>query len=124
MTLSDQELAELKNIINVKDVIRRSENPNPLIIVLIILGSMILMYFIFVQFVKKSVAGTWLDDNKNINIINHNKWKDSISINDNSNGFVKGHMIIVYMFDKVKTGIWLNDKINWTDGSSWQFISE
>ena len=121
---ADRELqaAELKNIANVKEVIKRSENPNPLVVVIIILATILAMYFMFVQFVKKSISGLWSDANGNINEITHNKWKDSIVLNHNFNGFIKGHMVAIYINNSAKLGLWMNDRINWIDGSTWECL--
>ena len=63
---------EAKNVENVREIIRRTENPNPLFILFIIIVVLSVMYFIFINFIKKSITGTWTDDNeKEYNII-HN----------------------------------------------------
>ena len=61
MSLNDQEILELRNLINVRNVVRRSENPNPLIIVVIIVVTIMVMCCIFVQFIKKPITGIWID---------------------------------------------------------------
>lgn len=109
-----------KNIINVKNLVRKSENPNPLIIVIIILVTMIIIYFIFINVIKLSITGIWLDEyNKSYDIV-HNKWKDTILVNGEFRGIIKGHLIVIYINNKADIGIWINNKINWLDGSIWQ----
>ena len=117
---NEQELAELKNLIKVKSVITRMENPNPLIIVVIILVVILVMYCLFINFIKKSITGIWVDDDDKSNDITHNKWKDTIIVNGKSHGLIKGHLVIIYMEQKMQMGIWIDDKITWTDGSVWQ----
>ena len=118
MSLSELEVAELKNIIKVKDVIRRSENPNPLVIVVIILVTILVMFVIYIQFIKKSISGVWVDAENNKHNIIHNKWKDIIQI-DTNEGIIKGNLVVIYVDSSMKLGIWANDKINWNDGSIW-----
>ena len=119
MSFSYQEKLELRNLIKVKDVVRRSENPNPLIIVVIIIVTILVMYCAFIQVIKKTITGIWIDgDDKNHDII-HNKWKDTIIDNGKYHGLVKGHLVVIYMNKKMQMGIWIKNKITWTDGSTW-----
>ena len=118
MSLSELEVAELKNIIKVKDVIRRSENPNPLVIVVIILVTILIMFVIYIQFIKKSISGIWVDAKNKNHTITHDKYKDIIKI-DTNEGIIKGNLIILYADSTITLGIWANDKINWNDGSIW-----
>lgn len=120
MPLNDQEVAELKNLIKVKDIVRRTENPNPLVIVVIILVTMLVMYCLFIQVIKKNITGVWIDDDDKSNDIVHDKWKDTIVVNGKYHGLVKGHLVVIYMAKKMQMGIWVKNKITWTDGSSWQ----
>jgi hypothetical protein len=119
MSFNDQEKLELRNLINVNDIVRRSENPNPITIVVIIIVTILVMYFIFIQVIKKTITGIWIDDaDKNHDII-HNKWKDTIIVNSKYHGLVKGHLVVIYMNNKMQMGIWIKNKIKWTDGSTW-----
>jgi len=117
MSLSELEVAELKNIIKVKDVIRRTENPNPLVIVVIILVTIIVMFIIYIQIVKKSISGVWIDSENNKHNISHNKWKDIITVDENE-GIIKGNLVVLQR-DGINIGILMDDRINWNDGSSW-----
>jgi hypothetical protein len=119
MSLNDQEILELRNLINVRNVVRRSENPNPLIIVVIIVVTIMVMCCIFVQFIKKPITGIWIDGNDKTHDIRHNKWKDTIIVDGKYHGMIKGHLVIIYMQKKIQMGIWIKDKITWTDGSTW-----
>jgi hypothetical protein len=119
MTLSEQEEAEVKNLINVKNVVRRSENPNPFVIVVIILVVILVMYNAFIQLIKKSINGIWIDNDDKSNDITHNKWKDTIIVNGKYHGLVKGHLVVIYMAKKMQMGVWIDNKITWTDGSVW-----
>jgi hypothetical protein len=116
--------AENKNAYRVKKLIERTENPNPLIIVIIGFVTLIIMFVLFIQFGKKSLSGIWVDDNRNMNKIIHNKWTDSIKINKKFDGSVKGNMVTVYMDDSAKIGLWIDNNIYWTNGSSWGLLQE
>ena len=118
MSLSELEVAELKNIIKVKDVIRRSENPNPLVIVVIILVTILVMFVIYIQFIKKSISGLWVDAENKKHKLDHNKWKDIITV-DKNEGIIKSNLVVLYVNNTINIGIWSNDKINWNDGSVW-----
>jgi hypothetical protein len=123
--LTNEEIFELKNLENVKHIVSRSENPHPLIIVLIIIGSILLIYFCYITFMKKTLSGQWLDEKNNIFIIKHNLWKDTLIIdgpNNSTYGVVKGNLIVIYVDSTMKMGVCLNDNIEWVDGSSWHCI--
>ena len=110
---------EAKNVENVREIMRRTENPNPLFILFIIIVVLSVMYFIFINFIKKSITGIWTDDdNKEYNII-HNKWKDTIIVDRKYHGIFKGHIVIVYMNNTMQLGIYNDNKIKWTNGTTW-----
>lgn len=121
MSLSDVEVAELKNLIRVKDLVRRTENPNPFVIIIIIIVVIMLMYILYVKYIKKTISGIWIDANETEHEIMHDKWSDSIMIDCNK-GVVKGHLVVMYTEKKMELGIWMNDKINWVDGSVWHCL--
>jgi len=119
MSFTEQEKLELRNLIKVKDIVRRSENPNPLIIVVIIIVTILVMYCAFIQVIKKSITGIWIDDDDKNHDIIHNKWKDTIIVDGKYHGLVKGHLVVIYMNKKMQMGIWIKNRITWTDGSKW-----
>jgi hypothetical protein len=120
MSLSDQELLEMKNLLKVSNVIKRSENPNPLTIVVIIIVSILVIYCIFIQVVKTSISGVWVDSSSKNHDISHNKWKDTIIVDRKYHGLVKGHLVVIYMDKQMQMGIWIKNKIMWTNGTVWQ----
>lgn len=72
------------NFNNVKNIIRKKENPHPLIITFMTLLILILIYCIYILFIKKNISGTWIPRNQKIKIkINHNPFTDSVTINFN-----------------------------------------
>jgi hypothetical protein len=110
---------EESNLINVKEIVRRSENPHPLMLVFIIIITMLVIYCIYINSIKKSITGSWSDDAEKSHDIVHNMWKDTILVDGKHHGIVKGHLIIIYMKDQMRMGVWVNDRINWTDGKVW-----
>ena len=119
MSLSDQEVIELRNLINVKDIVRRTENPNPLFILFLIIVILLVMYFIFINFIKKSITGIWIDDDDKEYDIIHNKWKDTIIVDRKYHGICKGHIVIVYMNNTMQMGVYTDNKIKWANGTTW-----
>jgi hypothetical protein len=117
--MSNQKLAEDANRFTVSEIIRRSENPHPLMLVFIIIIIMIVAYCIYVQVIKKSASGDWLDDAEKSRNICHNMWRDTILVDGKYHGIVKGHLIIIYIKDKMRMGVWIKDRISWTDGQVW-----
>lgn len=123
--LTDKELLELKNLEKVCRIVTRSENPHPLTIVLIIFASIIVIYYIYICMIKDLATGNWVDENKKKYTIKHNKWTDAITVNTPKRsicGVIKGNLIVIYVDKTMRTGVWLNDTINWTDGTTWQCI--
>ena len=117
--LNESEINNLRNLIQVRDIIRRTENPNPIFILFIIIIILTVMYYIFISFIKTSITGVWIDANDiNHNIV-HNKWKDTIIVDGKYHGVCKGYIVIIYMNGQVTIGICNNNKIKWTDGSTW-----
>jgi hypothetical protein len=57
-------------------------------------------------------------------MIVHNKWKDTLTINDYLFGFVKGNLIVIYKEDEMQMGVWLDDIIEWTNGTKWRRVTD
>ena len=124
-TITNEELEELKNLNNVKYIVERSENPHPLTIVLIIVGVILILYFCYMTFVKKNLTGEWVDDDDNVHVIKHNTLQDTIMIfsgDDVQQGVVNGDVVIVYVDETMRMGIYTDNNIEWMDSSSWQCV--
>ena len=119
MSFNEQQVAELKNLIKCQDIVRRSENPHPLVIVVIIVVSILVMYCLYVNTVKKTIGGYWMNSDDDKFIITHNKWKDTIVVDNKYPGLVKGHLVVVHMDEKVQMGIWIDNTIKWMNGDIW-----
>lgn len=110
------------NVELVKQIIRRSENPHPFTILLIIFVVVVLIYFMYIEFIKKSISGRWVDE-KNIEyVIIHNKYGDNLNFimpNDIKQGYLKGYIVILYNGKTMQTGVNIKNTIEWTDGTRW-----
>ena len=107
-----------KNVENVKAFIRRSENPHPATVVLTIFITILTIYAIYICGMKPTIEGIWLDGDKKYEI-RHDKWSDVIVINNKYYGNVSGSTVYVIMYNKMRLGVWVNNVIKWTDGTTW-----
>ena len=123
MSSSDIEPAEIRNLIRVKELVRRSENPNPIIVVIIILVILMSFYCMFLT-CKKSITGNWVDNtNSNQYFISHNKYLNTINISIGSSlydGIIDGNTLYININAKINIGVVLNKNyIKWTNGDIW-----
>jgi hypothetical protein len=109
-----------QNLSNIRYVVRRSENPHPMTVVIIVLITILVMYFICIQFMRPSVAGIWLDTKNRQHSISHNKYTNEINVDNQFYGNIKSNLIVFYIDNKMKMGVWLGNEIEWTDGDKWQ----
>lgn len=110
------------NEINVRRIIRREENPSPVIITAIIIITLILTYYLYIFTIKECYNGAWYSSiNDEQFIINHNKWNDAIYISRNGvyfmKGYISGNSIIVHQISNesiLYIGTIYNNIIYWT----------
>ena len=107
------------NIKRVKTIVTRSENPHPLTIVFIIVLTILIMYNVYINIIKKTIEERWLDYNKNLYNIVHNKWNDTIVLNKKYPGTINGHLVTIHTNKGTKIGIWIDDKIKWMNDEVW-----
>ena len=120
MASSDKiNVIEDKNLYDVKEIVKRSENPDPRIFIFSLFVSCLVVYMIYICHCKKIMTGVWLDESNNEHNIFHNKWTDDIIIDSSYNGTVKGHMVLYNNRNKKNIGLWLHDKIHWTNNTIW-----
>lgn len=119
MSLSEKEAAEVRNLLRVQRVVRRSENPHPITIIGVIIVSILVIYCLYINAIKKSITGVWVDNEDKSYNINHNKWKDTIVINNRYPGIVKGNLVILYINNDMQMGVWMDKKIKWMNGNVW-----
>ena len=122
MSLTEQELAEVRNLISVKNIVRRSENPHPVIVAFIIFVIILAVYCMYVHLVKRSITGEWDDDDDNKHTISHNKWRNFIIIDKKYRGLINDRLIIIYMNGRMQMGIVTSNAIKWMNGSIWHKV--
>jgi hypothetical protein len=119
MPLSSEELDDVRNILKVKDFVRKSENPNPFIMVFIVIIIIVVMYCIYVNVIKSYIGGKWIDDDDIYHKIIHNKWTDVVYIDSKYKGVFKGNLLLLYIDNKMHMGIYINNQIQWMNGDIW-----
>ena len=134
--LTPADISNIKNLNNAKNLVTKMENPNPLIIVFIVICMILLCYFFYIEFVKINISGKCCDDDNKIYIIKHNNWSDNINIMQigsnrqlyNSqlynNGMVKGSVVLLYDSNSntENIGVFLNNCIKWTNDTTWTLL--
>jgi hypothetical protein len=108
----------------VRRVVNKTDNPHPALILVICLTTILVIYIIYVLFIKTTFAGHWYTNNGKIKL-NHNKFTDTVSISmfikpastkfsyKNGTGYVNGGAI--YIDDN--KGIMVDHKIHWVNSS-------
>ena len=111
------------NTETVKTIIKKTENPSPIIILSCIFVIIVLLYYMYITIVKHCYSGEWYNQN-DVFVIKHHKWNDSVEISDNSNtkikGYISGKAIFIYINNVLNMGIINNRQIHWVDGSIWK----
>jgi hypothetical protein len=119
MNNQNQELNELENLKRVKYIVRRSENPHPFTIIVIIIISMFVIYYIYNKWIKTNITGNWKDKFNNTRHIEHNAWNDKLILDNVHTGMIKGNLIVLYEDACIKMGIYENSEIHWCDDDIW-----
>ena len=117
--MPEVEKAEDANLQKTINVVRKSENPHPLFVVAIVLLTIMVFYCLYVNSVKKSASGVWSNSENKEFTLCHNKWTDSVVMNDRHSGLVNGNLVIVHLNETSQIGVWLNDTIKWMNGDIW-----
>ncbi len=107
------------NVSNVKNIIHKNDNPHPVLITVIAFVLVMLIYYIYVVFIKVNFGGKWFIEEKEQKsvIIHHNLWSDGVTIDNIGTGYIKGGAIYV---SNGKMGVLYNNNIYWTDKTVWK----
>lgn len=108
--------AENRNEEAVRRIIQKTENPNPILIFIIVLGVILLMYYIYVVYVTIDLNGDWVSPEKEIKV-EHNKWTNSICVHIDEGEFharLDGRAIIGTRESRGKFGVYKRGQIHWT----------
>lgn len=113
---------EEMNMTNVKNIIHKNDHPHPVILCVIVIVLMIVIYYIYVAFIKVCFNGKWISNNENRGFISlkHNKWNDSVIVDDFIKGYVKGNAIYLHVNNKISLGILYDNNIYWLNGDVWK----
>lgn len=99
-----------------KRIVNISDNPSPLLILIIILTVACFVYYFYVT-MKPDLTGKWIQGDTEYNIA-HNVWNDVIQIGSND-GIVKGAAIIYNDGEIKKYGVLETNRIYWNSGDIW-----
>lgn len=106
-------------------IIKKQENPSPILILSYVFVVIILIYYIYVTMIKTCYNGKWYTTD-NIYSIQHNKFNDIINVFDkNGNlaqGYVCGRAIFIKIGNELNMGVMQNRNIMWTNGEIWKKI--
>ena len=126
MSNVDEVIKKIKD--NVSDLNKKIElknNPNPVYIVCLMIGYIVVIYFMYIFIIKTDISGTWKDSDGKIYKITHNKFNDNIVIYQNCKktiGVMHGNLIIVRNDSKDNMGVYLNNRIKWIHKKIWYKI--
>jgi hypothetical protein len=135
--ISTEPLPERFNLDLVRNILHEKENPHPLSITLIVITSLLLLYIIYILFIKTSISGKWYGNintysNMIVYQINHNKFNNKLKVRvvkspDSSfysyrySGYLLNKDIyLITEWGDTKIGKLLNHGlIQWSDNDSW-----
>ncbi len=106
-------------------IIKKKENPSPVLILSYVFLVIVLMYYVYVTMIKTCYNGEWYTSNNKFTI-KHNKWNDIIDVTDEKGikmkGYVCGRAIFVRINNDLNMGVMQNRNIHWTNGKIWKKI--
>lgn len=106
-------------------IIKKQENPSPILIFGYIFVILLVIYYLYVTMIKTCFKGKWYTDDEEF-IIEHNKWNDTICVFDSEGnrmqGYVSGRAIFVRNGCDLNMGVLQNSTIHWTNNKTWKKI--
>jgi hypothetical protein len=94
-------------------------NPSPVLIACLAFGLIVILYVLYLLFLKPSTSGEWHDVYGNIWILNHNLLNGRIKVNINGRCAGSGKVIDNFVRYGDLTGVWdYNNEIAFTEGWS------
>lgn len=116
------------NLDYVKNLVYQRENPNPTTIIFLVLGVIILLFFMYTLFIKRNISGIWFggngEDQSSIKYkVVHNPFTDSLTITGIDGkvikGKVSGHTIWIFRDNRPDLiGVMLSkNKILWVQAN-------
>ena len=106
-----------------KKFIRTYENPNPIVIAIMVILFIVLSIIIYNVVMKVNLSNNWysLKDKKEY-YIKHDVWNDKIISNKYGSGYIRGEIINCYNNEKICKGIIEKGFIYWTNGDIWKQV--
>ena len=93
---------------------------HPVITIIIIIVILLIFYYMYVGFWKTCFTGKWVNSKGVITYIDHNKWNDTIIVNEHINGYTKGDAIYIIKHGYPSMGVMYKDKIYWLYDDVWK----
>jgi hypothetical protein len=124
MELSSEELYNVKNLLNMRDTVTKSENPHPFVVVAIAALIIMFMYCVYINVIKVHIGGGWVDDDDDSHIIYHDKWTDRVYIDSKFNGVFKGNLLCLDVHDSMFMGCYIDNQIKWMNGDIWHNVKK
>lgn len=101
-------------------VIRALDNPDPTIMLGIILATIIVIYILYIFFFKQHISGIWLDTKTNqLHHICHNILTDRLTVDSEIPGELDGLVVYAQFKDQQQMGLIMADKLTWLNGNMW-----
>ena len=116
LLMTDQNIIKTpaeKNIRDLKHKLHFSDHPHPATLCMIIIIFLIFIYYVYINLLKQCFSGVWYDQDGNKYYISHNKWSDSILVNQYVQGYVSGHAIYLRISGRFIRGVLHNNIIHW-----------
>ena len=106
----------------VRDVIRRSENPHPLTIFIIVFVVVFFLYCCHIKYNKNNLSGVWENTKGKAFHVVYNRLNNKVIVyclEKQIDGIVSGDAIILNIDGATKKGICINNRIEWQNGDVW-----
>lgn len=127
MSSIDKVIEKLKNnVIELNKKIEMKNNPNPIYLTCLIIGYIVIIYFLYIFIIKDDISGIWKDSDGKIYKITHNKFSDNVIIYHNQKktiGVIHGNLVILRNDNNDNMGVYLNNRIKWLHKKIWYKIA-
>lgn len=101
-------------------LIRMQENPNPIVLVFIVLMIIVIVYFVVGMLFTINLSGSWVGQNNVTHLIWHDLVLNTVIVDGSSIGVVRGDLIYVRNNHKLTRGVIIGQReIRWLSGDKW-----
>ncbi len=109
--------ADELNLSSVRNIVNKDAHPHPVLLVIIVIMLMIMFYYLYVAYGKPCINGKWVSSSGEVLYVEHNKWNDTIQVNEDIRGYIIGNAIYLQIRGKTSLGILYDNSIYWLHGS-------